>query len=85
MEELIQQIKTLEGSKGKLNTKPRAKELRKKLYDMFPKDKMWLNVGEWILEKSYNPVYDKEFITIFTKDGWNRREEYKRDKSLNWI
>ena len=47
---------------------------------MFPKDKMWLVVGNYVLEKTYNPVYKKEFITIYSKEGWNRRENYMKEK-----
>lgn len=82
-EDKIKEIKDWEGSKGTPNWKPRNKQLRKDLYDMFPKDKMWLLVGDYVLEKSYNPVYDKEFITIFTKKGWETRESYMKEKYGN--
>jgi len=79
-EDKIKEIKYWEGSKGVANWKPRNKQLRKELYDMFPKDKMWLVVGSYVLEKTYNPVYKKEFITIYTKESWNRRENYMKEK-----
>ena len=79
-EDKIKEIKDWEGSKGTPNWKSRNRQLRKELYDMFPKDKMWLVVGNYVLEKTHNPVLDKEFITIFSKEGWERREEYIRNK-----
>ena len=79
-EDKIKEIKDWEGSKGSPNWKPRNEQLRKELYDMFPKDKVYLMVGNYVLAKTYNPVIQKEFITIFTKDSWDRRESYYQNK-----
>ncbi|MEK6883175.1 MAG: hypothetical protein AABY22_26350 [Nanoarchaeota archaeon] len=79
-EDKIKEIKDWEGSKGTPGYRVRYRQLRKELYEMFPQDKMWLLVGDYVLEKSYNPIIDKEFITIFTKQGWDKREEYRREK-----
>lgn len=79
------EIKSWEGSKGR---RKKHKRLRQELLDLFPKDKIHLVVGEFILEKQYNPVTNKESIAIYTKDSWNKREEYfnnKKELSLKWI
>ena len=74
------QVKAWTGSKGVKNWKSKNKQLRKELYDLFPKEEGWQVAGDFILEKQYNPVYDKEFIAIYSKESWNRREEFLRIK-----
>lgn len=85
-EEILKQveaIKHLEGSKGTPYNKVYLKEARDKLNEMalpLMEDRMQLIVGNYILEKWYDKPRDRDRVMIYTKESWNRKEDYYREK-----
>lgn len=71
---LVLEVKTLEGSKGRPNTKSEIKEKRKKILELMPNK--YVELEDFILEKQYNPVLEKEHVLIFTKESFKKRADY---------
>lgn len=83
----IQLIKHLEGSKGEPFNKINLKQARDKLNEMalpLMEDKMNLIVGKYVLEKWYDKPRDRDRVMIFTKESFDRREEFNHQKTLGW-
>lgn len=86
--EKIRELKDWEGSKGRPGYKVRYRQLRQELYDLalpLMENCEHLVVGEYILEKWYDPPSGKTRCMIYTKESFDRKESYQKEKDLSWI
>lgn len=81
--------KAWEGSKGTRNHKLIKRNMRNQLNILalpLMENQQQLVVGDYILEKWYDPPSDKTRVMIYTKESWNKRENYrKNENNLDWI
>ena len=85
IQKIIDIIQSYKGSKGKPYQKPQIKYFRDKLNDLalpLMENQMQLVVGKYVLEKWYDPPSKKTRVMIFTRESWDRKENYNK---LKWI
>jgi hypothetical protein len=84
---IIKEIKALEGSKGVRFSKLTRSGLRNQLNELvlpLMENQMYLAVGDYILEKWFDPPSGRTRVMIYTRESWNKKENYSGDK-LKWI
>lgn len=70
----IKEIKDHEKQKGTPFYKLKDKKLREELSQLVPYGVRGIAIGDYVVERSYNPVLKRGIISIYEIEAWKRKQ-----------